>query len=471
MNTLQHRQKSRMHPYGMRELLDNPFATKRSIPSGCFRYLIFFALFFIITGDVSASMDRFPRPEFQSGYEIPENNFGTARTVFLYYIDVAALFAALCAAAYLVLKRRSRKGVLVLMLLSIAYFGFYKHGCVCSLGAIQNISAGIFSGYAIPITVFLIFILPLIFALFFGRVFCSSVCPMGALQDFVAFRAKRVPPRISAVLGIIPHVYLGTAVLFAATGAGFPICKLDPFAGIFRLGAPAGMVIWGAAVLITGIFVARPYCRFLCPYGVVLGWMSLVSKYRLKISPDSSLDAGCINCRLCENACPIDAILPPTTELVKERRGHSVKRLKMYCLLLPLWIAVLSAGGWFLADTVSSVHPHVKLLKIIELEQSGAVTTKSLESEALRADAEVIAELRLLAATAKNSFRWGLMLLGAYLGIVIGGYLIRRSTYTKRDCYEADPAACVSCGRCYRYCPNHKAEREKPKWARTEGAC
>ena len=420
----------------------------------------------VMAVDASASPDRFPRPEFQGGYEIPENNFGHARSVFLYYIDVIALLAAMCAAVYFVFKRRSRKGIMVLMFLSIAYFGFFKSGCVCSLGAIQNISAGLFNGYAIPITVVLIFILPLLFALFFGRVFCSSVCPMGAVQDFIAFKPKKVPPRISAVLKIIPHIYLGTAILFASTGAGFIICKFDPFAGIFRLGAHSWMMAWGAAVILIGMFIVRPYCRYMCPYGVILGWLALISKYRVKASPGE-----CINCRLCENACPVDALRAPTTEPAKEQRVRSVKRLKIYCALLPLWVIVLAAFGWFLSDTVSSLHPHVKLLKIIELEQSGKVATKSLESEALRVDADVIAELRQLAGNAKKNFRWGLMLIGAYLGIVIGAYLIRQSTYSKRDCYDVDPAACVGCGRCYRFCPVLKADKEKPKWVREGDSC
>jgi polyferredoxin len=408
-------------------------------------------LLFMMTAPVSASQDRFPRPEFQSGYEIPPNNLGVARNIVLYYIDVAALLAALCLAAYLVFKKRSRKGVMILMLFSVAYFGFFKSGCICSIGSIQNVAAGIFSDYKVSITIFLIFALPLAFALFFGRVYCSSVCPMGALQDFAALRPKRVPARLAAVLGIIPHIYLGAAILFVATNAGFPVCKLDPFVGIFRLSAPLGMMIFGIILLLIGIFIARPYCRFLCPYGVLLGWMSVISKYRVKVCPDK-----CVNCRLCENACPVDALQPPTVEPVKESRSSSVRRLKIYIALIPVWIAAGVIAGYLLADIASSsLHPDVKLLKMIELEQAG-LAPKSLESEALRVDENVIAQLKTQSDNAKRGFKRGMMILGAYLGIVIGVFLVRQSRYKKRDGYEADPMSCVACGRCYGYCPKGK---------------
>jgi ferredoxin len=409
---------------------------------------------FVIIAPVSASQDRFPRPEFQSGYEIPPNNLGAARSIALYYIDVAVLFAALCAASYLVLKKRSRKSILALMLFSVAYFGFFKSGCICSIGSIQNVAAGIFSDYKVSITIFLIFALPLAFALFFGRVYCSAVCPMGALQDLAALRPKRVPARLAAVLGIIPHIYLGTAILFVATGAGFPVCKLDPFVAIFRLSAPPGMMIFGAAILLIGIFVARPYCRFLCPYGVLLGWMSSISKYRVKVCPDK-----CVNCKLCENACPVGALRPPTAESAGEPRSRSVKRLKIYLALMPAWIAAGMIAGYFLADIASPLHPDVKLLRIIELEQAG-LAPKSLESEALRVDENVIAQLKMLSDNAKSGFRRGMMILGAYLGIAVGVYLVRQSRSRNKEGCEADPMSCVGCGRCYGYCPKGKNTSE-----------
>ena len=404
------------------------------------RYL--YLLVLVLIGFTVIAQDRFPSPEFQGGYVIPENDFGGARSVVLYYIDVVVLFVALCMASYFVFKKRSRRGVMVVALFSLAYFGFYKQGCVCSLGAIQNVTAAIFSDYRLSITIFLIFALPLIFALFFGRVFCSGVCPIGALQEFVAVKPKKVPALVNAPLKIIPHIYLGIMILFVATGAGFPVCKLDPFAGIFRLSAPTGMMLLGAGMLALGIFVARPYCRYICPYGLLLGWTSLLSKYRVNTCSDT-----CVNCRLCESSCPVDAIRPPTTEPVKELRSRSVKRLKIYIFLLPVWIAAGAVSGWILSEPVSSLHPDVKLLRLVEPNQS------ALESEALRINANVIATLQKKTTNAKTNFKWGLIILGAYIGTVIGIYLIRQSTYKKRNCHDANPTECLTCARCYGYCP------------------
>ena len=105
---------------------------------------------------------------------------------------------------------------------------------------------------------------------------------------------------------MIPYIYLGLAVLMAATGLSFIICQLDPFVGFFRLNAHFEMLVFGGLLLALGMFVARPYCRFICPYGVLLGWLSRFSKFHVTITP-----TDCIQCRLCEDSCPFDAILKP----------------------------------------------------------------------------------------------------------------------------------------------------------------
>ena len=253
---------------------------------------------------------RFPPPDFESGYQLPEMTRPPARDVWQEVMDATVLLAAMSLAAWLALKARSRRGIFALSLFSLAYFGFYRQGCVCPIGAIQNVTLALAdSRYALPFTVVLFFALPLVFALFFGRVFCGGVCPLGAIQDLVLFRPVKLPQWLQKALGVLPAVYLGAAVLYAATDSMFIICRYDPFIAFFRQGGNFNMLIFGGIVLLASVLVGRPYCRFLCPYRVLLGVCSRFARRHATITPDE-----CITCSLCEEACPFGAILRPTPE-------------------------------------------------------------------------------------------------------------------------------------------------------------
>ena len=121
-----------------------------------------------------------------------------------------------------------------------------------------------------PLTIVAFFLLPIVFALFFGRSFCGAVCPQGVIQDLVLLKPIKVWPWLEATLRLVPAIYLGAAVLFAATGSAFIICEWDPFMALFRRSGSTTMLGLGAGFLLLGIFVGTPYCRFLCPYGAFL---------------------------------------------------------------------------------------------------------------------------------------------------------------------------------------------------------
>ena len=105
----------------------------------------------------------------------------------------------------------------------------------------------------------------------------------------------KVPAWLEQGLSVLPYIYLGAGVLFAATGSAFIICQYDPFVPIFRMSGRSLMVLTGAALLLLGVFVGRPYCRFLCPYGALLKLGAIVAKWRVRVTPDY-----CTQCRLCE---------------------------------------------------------------------------------------------------------------------------------------------------------------------------
>ncbi|MCJ7812568.1 4Fe-4S binding protein, partial [bacterium] len=186
-------------------------------------------LIYSIPYQLFSQIQRFPKPEFESGYVVPTPTTPHPRQDIYEYLDVAVLIIALSLASYLALKKRSRNGIFLLTLFSLLYFGFWRKGCVCAIGSIQNISMAVFDHtYIIPITVIAFFTIPLLFTLFFGRTFCAAVCPLGMIQDVVILKPMKIPPWLQKVLGFIPHIYLGLAVLLAAYGADFIICRYDP---------------------------------------------------------------------------------------------------------------------------------------------------------------------------------------------------------------------------------------------------
>ena len=256
----------------------------------------------LATSETALAQYQMSPPEFGETYSIPTPEHPEPIADYMRLLDVGLLAIALGIATWLIYKRRSRKGLVLLSIFSVAYFGFYRKGCLCAVGAIQNVALSLVNPeYVISFSVIAIFFLPLILALFFGRVFCSGVCPLGALQDLVVLRPLRVPLKLDKWLRYSQFIYLAIAVILVERR--FLICDWDPIVPIFRRSGPFYMIAIGAAIVVAGIFIGRPYCRWLCPYGAILSLLSRVSWKNLSITPDKEL-----NCGMCNDACPYGSI-------------------------------------------------------------------------------------------------------------------------------------------------------------------
>ncbi len=410
-----------------------------------------------------AAQDRFPRPDFESDYELPLTTAPGPRSSAFEIIDIVVLIAALSLASWFAVKKRTRRGLFWLAVFSLIYFGFVRAGCVCSVGSIQNVFLSLFdASYTIPFTVLIFFLAPLLFTLFFGRTFCASVCPLGAVQEVLAFKPARIRPWIGKILETIPVIYLALAVLLAATGSAFLICRYDPFVSIFRLDGRALIITITAVFVILSMMTARPYCRFLCPYGIILGWMASLSGKHATVSPDI-----CIQCRLCEKVCPVDAIDFPSPEKSPESSKKGTRRLAILLLILPV---IVFAGGFTMSSAhriLSRFHPQVRLAERIHMEETGMVTGTTKESEAFRSQRVPADVLYENAAVIQNQFKKIGWFTGGFIGLMVMLKVIGMSVRRKRTDYQADPARCVSCGRCFAACPkeherirNIKADKE-----------
>ncbi|MFK5924533.1 MAG: 4Fe-4S binding protein [Verrucomicrobiota bacterium] len=415
-------------------------------------------LFVVLAGalaEPAGDVMNFPQPEFTSGYDFPLTTVPEPTSDLREWIDVGVLFIVLSLASWLAVKRRSRRGLFWVMVFSLGYFGFYKQGCVCPIGSIQNVALSLFdTNYAVPMTVTIFFVMPLVFALLFGRVFCSSVCALGAIQDLVVIKPIQLPKKLTMALSMIPYVYLGMAILFAATKTGFIICRYDPFIGFFRLNGNAPYLYLGAGFLIAGMFIARPYCRFFCPYGVLLGFMSRFAWKHLTITPSK-----CIDCRLCEVSCPFDYIEKPNTGLARENRQTGVKRLGLLFAMMPVMIIL---GGWIghrMSIPLSSYNNTVFLAEQVLAEKINPDLEETLETKTYRSMGTSESELMVNAIKIRKFMNMGGWILGGFLGLVFSIKLIGLSVSREQKDYEVIKPSCFSCGRCCSYCPSDDMHR------------
>ena len=412
--------------------------------------MIAVALLSSVAADDAVSDLMFPVPEF-SDHPIPTASVPEVEGEVSAVWDVAILFAALSLASYFTLVSRSRRNILLLTIFSLLWFGFWREGCVCPVGATQNVALAIFDPtYVIPLTALAFFILPLVFTLFFGRTFCASVCPLGAMQELIGIRTVAVPRWLDHSLGLVAYIYLGAAVIFAATKTGFIICRYDPFIPFFRMGGNTDMLIFGSSILVISVFVGRPYCRYLCPYGAILRVLSCFSKWRLSIPPDT-----CVNCQLCEDVCPYGAIHPPTATQTPDSRQRGKRQFARALLVAPVVIVVFWWLGTVLAVPLAQWHPESRLAQQVRLEEMGSAESTDA-SDAFRGSGRSVDDLYQSAVQRQSHFVTLGGLLGAWTGLVIGIKLIYLSVRRRRDDYQADRAGCVSCGRCYWYCPVEK---------------
>ena len=152
-------------------------------------------------------------------------------------------------------------------------------------------------------------------ALFIKKGFCAWVCPLGLISDLLStlhirifkkkYRLPKIPDRL---LGLIKY---GLLFFFIFTIFSMPTPALDQFIqspynqfadvkmlNFFTHISPRAAGIMGALALIS-FLIPHFWCRYLCPYGALLGLISLGSLGKIKRHPEH-----CIGCGKCEEKCP-----------------------------------------------------------------------------------------------------------------------------------------------------------------------
>lgn len=200
-----------------------------------------------------------------------------------------------------------------------------------------------------------------VLTLLFGRVYCSSICPMGVYQDVVAWFSKKVPKKLrkkrkrytySPAKTVLRWVVLGGTLIAFLFGFTFLVGLLDPYGAygrmvthIFRPAYLAGnnvlqavftsfdnytfykVGIYGLGVfsfvvaLVTLLVIGflawkngRTYCNTICPVGTILGFLSKFSLFKIQF-----VESNCNSCGLCAMNCKASCINSDKMEIDHSR--------------------------------------------------------------------------------------------------------------------------------------------------------
>jgi polyferredoxin len=133
-------------------------------------------------------------------------------------------------------------------------------------------------------------------SVFFGRIYCHAVCPMGTFLRFESRVFKKLGIRRLSTPSFMKHrifryLMLGAFVLLVAgmRHAGITLPLLP--------------VMLGLSVAVSLVFEELLWHRTICPFGTLLTLSSTPAKKGFMID-----ESACIDCGLCEKSCPVEAI-------------------------------------------------------------------------------------------------------------------------------------------------------------------
>ncbi|MDP8262445.1 MAG: 4Fe-4S binding protein [Candidatus Ancaeobacter aquaticus] len=180
----------------------------------------------------------------------------------------------------------------------------------------------------------------IILAVIGNKIICGWACPFGALQELIysvpilrRIKQKKLPFILTNTIraGLFIAMLL---FLFGIVGGrkGFVIYHyINPF-NLFNMDFESISVLLTVIIVLGGsFFVYRPFCQFICPFGLISWVAERFSIFRIRIDKDKCTECGacikacpveaakdrvekkimpadCFSCARCLNVCPVDAI-------------------------------------------------------------------------------------------------------------------------------------------------------------------
>jgi polyferredoxin len=240
-----------------------------------------------------------------------------------------------------------------------------------------------------------IFMAVILAGLLFRKGVCGWICPIGFISNIFETLGRKLGlsfclnGRMAFPLYLPKYILLSFflyIILFRMDGQAIDAFMSSPYNVLvdikmllFFLKPSMVTLIFLITIIFLSIILRNPWCRYLCPYGALLGILALFSP--IHVNRDETV---CINCKRCAKICPacIEVYKKPTVRTA-ECQGcmecigvcpvknclslNAPMGIKPSPFMIPVMIAALILGTWFLASLTGHWESAVQPGKIRDL--------------------------------------------------------------------------------------------------------
>ncbi len=196
---------------------------------------------------------------------------------------------------------------------SLPFIGAASLHAICPFGSVagiyQLLTTGTFVKKVHSASLILLYLV-LLLSLLFGPVFCGWMCPLGSIQEWfnklakkLGAKQKKLPKKLDKYFKYFRVIVLILVVIKTAQVGELMFANIDPYYALFNFWTPdfiltSGLVLM--VVLVVNLFIERAWCRYMCPFGALLGFTNKFRLFKLKRQ-----ESTCISCQLCTSKCPM----------------------------------------------------------------------------------------------------------------------------------------------------------------------
>jgi len=224
---------------------------------------------------------------------------------------------------------------------------------VCPFGGVATIYEFITTGtfiQKIHNSSFILMVLGLIVAVLFGTIFCGYICPFGSFQEWIGKLGRKlfpkkynrmVPSRIDRILRYFRYLVFIMVLYQTAVSAKLVFQSVDPYYALFNFFtnevAVSAYIALGV-ISVLSLFIERPWCKYFCPYGALLGLFNSIRIFKIRRNKNT-----CIGCKKCDRACPMN-IEVSEKEVIRDHRCISCHKCSSEITCPVKDTVVISAG-------------------------------------------------------------------------------------------------------------------------------